>query len=86
MNITVNTAVVPTFTQLGPLCQNSIAPALPTFSNNGISGTWSPPSINTAAVGTTTYAFTPTAGQCAGPVTMDIVIELCCIGSVSVGT
>ena len=37
---------------------------LPTSSNNGITGTWSPATINTATVGTTTYTFTPAAGQC----------------------
>ena len=66
--------VTPTFTQIGPLCQNSTAPALPTSSNNGITGTWSPATINTATVGTTTYTFTPAAGQCATTATMNIVI------------
>ena len=50
------------------------APALPTTSNNGITGTWSPATINTATVGTTTYTFTPAAGQCGTTTTMSIVI------------
>ena len=54
--------------------RTSTAPALPATSNNGITGTWSPATINTAAAGTTTYTFTPAAGQCAATVTMDIVI------------
>jgi hypothetical protein len=54
------TQVAPTFTQIGPLCQNSIAPALPATSDNGFAGTWSPATISTATVGTTTYTFTPT--------------------------
>src|SRR4029453_16604867 len=62
------------FTQIGPLCQNSTAPTLPPTSTNGINGTWSPATINTAVAGTTTYTFTPAAGQCAGPATMAIVI------------
>ena len=86
MNIVINTPIPPTFTQIGPLCQNSTAPALPGTSNNGINGTWSPATINTSTTGTTTYRFTPIAGQCAHPDTMNIVIELCCTGSVSVGT
>ena len=65
MNITITPQVTPTFTQIGPLCQNSTAPALPATSNNGITGTWSPATINTATAGTTTYTFTPTDGQCA---------------------
>jgi hypothetical protein len=61
MNIVINTQITPTFTQLGPLCQNSTAPALPGISNNGINGTWSPATINTSTAGTTTYTFTPAA-------------------------
>ena len=41
MNIAVTPQVTPTFTQIGPLCQNSTAPTLPATSNNGITGTWS---------------------------------------------
>src|SRR4029079_8526557 len=74
MDILITTQITPTFTQLGPLCQNSTAPSLPLTSTNGINGTWSPATINTSVVGSTTYTFTPTAGQCAVPVTMDIVI------------
>jgi hypothetical protein len=54
------TQVTPTFTQIGPLCQNSTAPALPATSDNGFAGTWNPATISTATVGTTTYTFTPT--------------------------
>jgi hypothetical protein len=39
MNIVVTTQITPTFTQLGPLCQNSTAPILPGTSNNNITGT-----------------------------------------------
>src|SRR4029434_2524787 len=74
LTITVNPQVTPTFTQIGPLCQNSTAPALPATSNNGFTGTWSPSTISTATVGTTTYTFTPT-GPCAVVTTMDIVIS-----------
>src|SRR5213078_1427678 len=74
MNIVITTQITPTFTQIGPLCQNSTAPLLPGTSNNNIIGVWSPATINTSTAGTTTYTFTPAAGQCAGPVTMNIVI------------
>ena len=74
MMVTVNAATTPTFTQLGPYCQNESAAGLPAFSNNGISGTWSPATISTAALGTTTYTFTPGAGQCATPTTMMVTI------------
>ncbi len=73
MNIVVNSAVAPTFTQQTPLCQNSTAPTLPTTSNNGITGSWSSP-INTATLGTTTYTFTPSSGQCATSATMSVTV------------
>jgi len=72
--ITVNPGTVPTFTQLGPYCQGATAGTLPTTSTNGITGTWSA-AISTAAVGNTTYTFTPTAGLCAVPATMTVVVN-----------
>jgi hypothetical protein len=45
---------------------------LPTNSNNGFTGTWLPALNNTA---TTTYTFTPTAGQCATTATMTITVN-----------
>jgi hypothetical protein len=69
-----NPQATPTFAQIGPLCQNSTAPALPGTSSNGFAGTWSPSTINTATLGTTTYTFTPT-NPCAAVRTMDIVIS-----------
>ena len=76
MEIVVTTSITPTFTQIGPLCQNSTAPALPSSSTNAtpITGTWNPSTIGTITAGTTTYTFTPDAGQCAAVATMDIVI------------
>jgi hypothetical protein len=74
LTITVNPQATPTFTQIGPLCQNSAAPALPGTSSNGFAGTWSPAVINTTTLGTTTYTFTPT-NPCAAVTKMDIVIS-----------
>ena len=62
--VTITTQVTPTFNPIGPLCQNSTPTALPLISNNGITGTWSPATINTAVAGTTTYTFTPTDAVC----------------------
>src|SRR5436190_13297290 len=73
MDVTISTQVTPTFTQIGPLCQNSTAPSLPATSDNGFAGTWNPSTISTAAVGTITYTFTPT-DPCATTATMDITI------------
>src|SRR5438876_130775 len=74
MDVVITNQITPAVTQIGTLCQNSNAPALPATSTNGINGTWSPATINTTTVGTTTYTFTATAGQCATTATMDIVI------------
>ena len=74
MAIVVTTSITPTFTQLGPYCVGAPADALPGTSLNGISGTWSPATISTAAAGTITYNFTPAAGQCAATTTMAIVV------------
>jgi len=73
-SITITPQVTPVFTQIGPLCQNSGAPALPSTSTNGIAGTWSPSTISTTNAGTTTYRFTPAAGGCALTATQDIVV------------
>jgi len=76
MTITVGTSITPTFTQLGPFCQNTSAPTLPTNSTNtpSITGTWNPATINTATIGTTNYTFTPNPNQCAANTTMTIEI------------
>ncbi len=73
MDITIVAQIAPTFTQLGPFCQNSVAPTLPSISNNGYSGTWNPATISTASAGTTSYTFTPT-DPCATTIIMDIVV------------
>ena len=76
--VTFNPIITPSFTAISPICQNNIAPTLPLTSNNGISGTWNPTTINTAIVGTTTYTFTPNTtivGQeCAIPTTLNVTI------------
>ncbi len=71
MTVTVNTPTVPTFTAIAPICSGGII-TLPTTSNNGITGTWSPAVNNTA---TTAYTFTPTAGLCATTTTMTVTVN-----------
>lgn len=64
--------VTPSFNSSGPFCEGATVPALPTISNNGISGVWSPALNNQQ---TTTYTFTPNPGACAtGNVSTMIVI------------
>jgi len=55
------------------ICAGGGAPALPTASNNGITGTWSPATIDNLNSGT--YTFTPDAGQCAVPATLTVTVK-----------
>jgi gliding motility-associated-like protein len=72
LTITVNQPITPTFTAVAPICSGTVLNALPTTSNNGITGSWSPALDNNA---TTTYTFTPTAGQCAEVATITITVN-----------
>ena len=70
--VTVTPTVTPNFAEIGTICQSSTAPILATTSPNGITGTWSPATVNMSANGS--YVFTPTAGQCATTQTLNVVI------------
>jgi gliding motility-associated-like protein len=72
MTITVNPIITPTFTQVPAICNSDVLNPLPTISNEGVSGTWSPVLDNTS---TTTYTFTPDSGQCAANGTMTITVN-----------
>ncbi|TDE42246.1 T9SS type B sorting domain-containing protein [Flavobacterium rhamnosiphilum] len=72
MIITVTPNATPTFTVVSPICTGTPLAPLPTISNNGYTGTWSPALNNTA---TTTYTFTPTAGQCATTANLTITVN-----------
>ena len=67
--ITVNPIVDPTFDPVDDICDGSVLAPLPTISNEGVNGTWSPALDATA---TTTYTFTPDVGECANPTTLTI--------------
>ncbi|MBU6159260.1 MAG: gliding motility-associated C-terminal domain-containing protein [Bacteroidetes bacterium] len=74
----VNAPVTPEFPSYGPYCQNDliIQPILPTTSNNGITGSWSPASISLANAGSIPYTFTPDPGQCVtGPFNTNINVN-----------
>lgn len=72
MTIQINQPIVPTFTQVLPICSGTLLSNLPTTSNNSITGTWLP---NTNNIQTTTYNFTPTVGQCTTTTQMTIVVN-----------
>jgi hypothetical protein len=75
--ITINIAVtgtVPAFPKFHSICYGMLPNyALPTVSNNDISGTWDPPFINNLV--TTVYTFTPDPGQCAVVIVRTIVVR-----------
>ena len=75
-NITVNSIITPTFTQVAAICNGGTLDALPTTSDNNITGTWSPAMDNTL---TTTYTFSPDTTQpgqaCAVTETMTITVN-----------
>ena len=75
LNITITAPVQPQFAPITPLCQGSVAPALPGVSTNGITGTWSPSTINTSNPGTVVYTFTPNSGQCAGTTALNVTVN-----------
>ncbi len=72
LTITVTPNVTPTFTAVAAICSGAALAALPTTSLNGITGIWLPALNNTT---TTTYTFTPTAGQCATTATSTITVN-----------
>ena len=72
IDIVVNPIITPSFSAVNPICSGDALPNLPSTSSNGISGTWSPTINNTA---TTTYTFTPDAGQCAVTSSIEIVVN-----------
>ena len=74
--ITINTQISPQFTQLGPYCIDDIPDVFPLSSLTGINGTWDGP-ILTSNSGSSIYTFTPSSGECATNVTMEIIINDC---------
>lgn len=72
--ILITTSSASTFSPIASICAGLVAPSLPNTSIEGFTGTWSPAVIDTAIAGTFTYTFTPTAGQCAGLGTLEVVI------------
>lgn len=63
LTIQVLPLIQPIFEQIGSICSGDVLNPLPTESQNGITGFWTPAEMNNTA--TTTYKFTPDAGQCA---------------------
>ncbi len=62
----------PAFVAIPSFCSGTVAPLLATISPVGITGTWSPATIDNTADGT--YIFTPNAGQCAISNTINVTV------------
>jgi len=77
MNITVLNYTEPTFQQIPPICQYTQGILLPLSSTNpvAITGSWTPPTINTNTPGTFFFNFTPDPFQCADSASMFITIN-----------
>ena len=71
IDITITQSVSPAFTQVAPVCAGGSF-TLPGTSLNGINGSWLPAIDNQ---NTTTYTFTPNAGQCATTATMTVIVS-----------
>ena len=75
---------VPTFFSIPAFCAGTTAPVLPSMSNNGITGNWSPAVVDNQATGT--YTFTPATNQCGVPVTITINVIPRTVPAFSFGT
>ena len=73
LNVTISPKTLPTFTLQNTICAGTVVQVLPSISTNGVSGTWLPAVINNQGSGS--YVFTPTAGQCASPYSLPVVVS-----------
>jgi uncharacterized protein YjdB len=69
--INVTNPISPTFNPIAAVCAGGNI-ALPASSSNNVQGTWSPAVNNTQ---TTTYTFTPSAGQCATTAQLTVTVN-----------
>src|SRR5690606_37355580 len=85
-SVTVNPNITPTFNfgSSVTICEDAAAPALPTTSTNGITGTWSPAAIDNKNNGV--YTFIPTTGLCATTTTLTVNVTLNQTPTFSFGT
>ena len=76
--VTVTPLITPVFSFGTSLtaCQGDVSAQvlLPTLSNNSITGTWNPSTIDFSLLGETVYTFTPDAGQCATTTTFTVTV------------
>lgn len=85
LTVVITPRINPEFTQIGPFCQNEIAPNLPAESQNtpSIKGAWNPNVITTSNIGTQNYVFKPNSNECANEFTMPISVYATPVPSIS---
>ena len=72
-DVTITAGTVATFNSI-TLCEGDSNTQLPLTSLEGFTGTWDAATIDSSIVGTSTYTFTPTGGQCATQGALTVVI------------
>ena len=88
LTVTVNQNTIPTFsfgTSL-VICAGGVVPTLPTTSENGIAGTWSPAIVNNQASGVYTFTPDPIPGQCLANTKFTVTVNQNLIPTFSFGT
>ena len=76
INITITGSDRPIFAINTVYCQNAIAATLPTISDNGIVGSWSPSAVNTSVLGLQTYTFTSQQADCSVTYEFELSVEV----------
>ena len=71
IQVVVNPIIKATFDPVADICVGDPVSPLPS-SNNGVTGTWNPPTIDNTT--TTQYTFTPNSGICIVPTTIEITV------------
>ena len=77
LTVTITPNQTPAFSLTDTYCIGDMAQVLTTTSDNGITGTWSPTTINTSAATTSTFTFTPDGSGCSTNFTLPITVNDC---------
>ncbi len=73
LNVTITAPnITPVFAPINDFCAGTAAPQLPAASQNSVNGSWLPALIDNTQSGS--YTFTPNAGQCALPFTVNVTV------------
>ncbi len=79
VTVTVVPNTLASFSIVPEYCVGQAVMPLPTLSDNNVSGTWLPATVNTSISGPASYVFTPTVTLCAQTTTVDLLVNGCSI-------